>query len=39
MVAGKIASFIGQRYNLSEVPAAIRRLEQRQVLGKVAIIV
>src|SRR4028119_639892 len=36
MVAGKIASFIGQRYNLSEVPAAIRRLEQRQVLGKVA---
>jgi NADPH:quinone reductase-like Zn-dependent oxidoreductase len=37
MVAGKIVSFIGQRYNLSEVPAAIRRLEQRQMLGKVAI--
>lgn len=37
MVAGKIAPFIDQCYNLSEVPAAIRHLEQRQVLGKVAI--
>lgn len=39
MVAGKIAPFIHQRYNLSEVPTAIHQLEQRQVLGKVAIIV
>jgi NADPH:quinone reductase-like Zn-dependent oxidoreductase len=37
MIAGKIAPYIDQRYNLSEVPAAIRYLEQRQVLGKVAI--
>jgi 2-desacetyl-2-hydroxyethyl bacteriochlorophyllide A dehydrogenase len=37
MVAGKITPFIDQCYNLSEVPAAIRHLEQRQVLGKVAI--
>ncbi|MBD2211242.1 NAD(P)-dependent alcohol dehydrogenase [Nostoc linckia FACHB-104] len=37
MVAGKIAPFIDQRYSLSEVPAAIRHLEQRQVLGKVVI--
>jgi NADPH:quinone reductase-like Zn-dependent oxidoreductase len=37
MVAGKIAPFINQRYNLSEIPAAIRHLEQRQVMGKVAI--
>ncbi len=37
MVAGKIVPFINQRYNLSEVPTAIRHLEQRQVLGKVAI--
>ncbi|MEA5467542.1 NAD(P)-dependent alcohol dehydrogenase [Spirulina sp. 06S082] len=37
MVAGKIAPFIDQCYNLSEVPAAIRHLEQRQVKGKVAI--
>jgi NADPH:quinone reductase-like Zn-dependent oxidoreductase len=35
--AGKIAPFIDQRYNLSEVPIAIRHLEQRQVRGKVAI--
>jgi NADPH:quinone reductase-like Zn-dependent oxidoreductase len=35
--AGKIAPFIDRVYNLSEVPAAIRHLEQRQVLGKVAI--
>lgn len=35
--AGAIAPLIDQRYTLSEVPAAIRHLEQRQVLGKVAI--
>ncbi len=37
IVADKIVPFIDQHYNLSEVPAAIRHLEQRQVLGKVAI--
>ncbi|WP_009634271.1 NAD(P)-dependent alcohol dehydrogenase [Synechocystis sp. PCC 7509] len=37
IVAGKIVPFIDQCYNLSEVPAAIRHLEQRQVMGKVAI--
>jgi NADPH:quinone reductase-like Zn-dependent oxidoreductase len=37
--AGKISPFIDRRYNLSEVPAAIRYLEQRQVRGKVAICV
>jgi len=35
--AGKISPFIDRRYNLSEVPAAIRYLEQRQVRGKLAI--
>ncbi|MBE9030359.1 NAD(P)-dependent alcohol dehydrogenase [filamentous cyanobacterium LEGE 11480] len=35
--AGKIAPAIDQTYDLSEVPAAIRRVEQRQVRGKVAI--
>jgi NADPH:quinone reductase-like Zn-dependent oxidoreductase len=35
--AGKISPCIDRSYNLSEVPAAIRRLEQRQVIGKVAI--
>jgi NADPH:quinone reductase-like Zn-dependent oxidoreductase len=39
MVEGKITPYIDQRYNLSEVPTAIRYLEQRQVLGKVAIVV
>lgn len=34
MVAGKIASFIGQRYNLSEVPVAIRRLEHETSPGE-----
>lgn len=34
---GAIAPCIDQCYNLSEVPAAMRHLEQRQVLGKVAI--
>ncbi len=37
IVAGKIVPFINQRYKLSEVPVAIRHLEQRQVMGKVAI--
>jgi NADPH:quinone reductase-like Zn-dependent oxidoreductase len=37
MVEGKIAPYIDRCYNLSEVPTAIRYLEQRQVLGKVAI--
>ncbi len=35
--AGKIVPWIDRRYNLSEVPAAIRYLEQRQVVGKVVI--
>lgn len=37
MVAGKINPLIDQHYTLSEVPEAIRHLEQRQVVGKVAI--
>lgn len=35
--AGAIVPLICQRYSLSEVPEAIRHLEQRQVIGKVAI--
>jgi NADPH:quinone reductase-like Zn-dependent oxidoreductase len=35
--AGKIVPFIDRTYNLSEVPTAIRHLEQRQIRGKVAI--
>jgi NADPH:quinone reductase-like Zn-dependent oxidoreductase len=35
--AGKIVPFIDRSYPLSEVPEAIRYLEQRQVKGKVAI--
>jgi NADPH:quinone reductase-like Zn-dependent oxidoreductase len=35
--AGKIIPFVDRCYPLSEVPAAIRDLEQRQVKGKVAI--
>jgi NADPH:quinone reductase-like Zn-dependent oxidoreductase len=35
--AGKIVPLIDQTYNLSEVPEAIRQLEQRQVRGKIAI--
>jgi NADPH:quinone reductase-like Zn-dependent oxidoreductase len=35
---GAIAPFIDRRYNLSEVPTAIRYLEQRQAQGKVAIL-
>ncbi len=34
---GSIVPYIDQCYNLSEVPTAIRRLEQRQVFGKIAI--
>lgn len=37
IVAGKIVPFIERSYDLSEVPAAIRHLEHRQVMGKVAI--
>lgn len=37
--AGKITPFIDRRYNLNEVPAAISRLEQREIRGKVAIVV
>jgi 2-desacetyl-2-hydroxyethyl bacteriochlorophyllide A dehydrogenase len=35
--SGKIVPFIDRTYSLSEVPTAIRQLEQRQVRGKVAI--
>jgi NADPH:quinone reductase-like Zn-dependent oxidoreductase len=35
--AEKIVPFIDRTYNLSEVPMAIRHIEQRQVRGKVAI--
>ena len=35
--AEKIVPLIDRTYNLSEIPAAIRQLEQRQVRGKVAI--
>ena len=35
--AGKITPFIDRTYSLSEVPTAIRQLEQRQVRGKIAI--
>jgi D-arabinose 1-dehydrogenase-like Zn-dependent alcohol dehydrogenase len=34
---GKIVPYIDGRYSLSEVPVAIRRLEQRQVKGKIVI--
>jgi NADPH:quinone reductase-like Zn-dependent oxidoreductase len=37
LAAGKIVPFIDRTYNLSEVPTAIRQLEQRQVRGKIAI--
>jgi NADPH:quinone reductase-like Zn-dependent oxidoreductase len=37
LAEGKIAPFIGQRYALSEVPTAIRHLEERQVTGKAVI--
>ncbi|MBE9139524.1 NAD(P)-dependent alcohol dehydrogenase [Nodosilinea sp. LEGE 07088] len=35
--AGKIVPLIDRSYSLEEVPVAIRQLEQRQVVGKVAI--
>ncbi len=35
--AGKIVPLIDQLYSLDEVPTAIRRLEKRQVVGKLAI--
>lgn len=35
--AGKIMPLIDRFYSLEEVPAALRQLEQRQVVGKVAI--
>lgn len=35
--SGKISPFISQRCSLSEVPTAISALEQRQVMGKIAI--
>lgn len=37
--SGKITPFISQRCKLSEVPTAISALEQRQVMGKIAIAV
>ena len=37
LTAGKIAPYIGQRYDLSEVSQAIRHLEARQVQGKAVI--
>ncbi len=37
LAAGKIVPFIGQRYELDEVPNAIRHLEARQIIGKAVI--
>lgn len=37
LAAGKITPHIGQRYDLAEVPQAIRHLEARQVQGKAVI--
>lgn len=37
--ARKITPFIDRHYSLSEVPTAIRHLEERKVIGKVAIVV
>ncbi|WP_425214214.1 NAD(P)-dependent alcohol dehydrogenase [Tumidithrix helvetica] len=34
---GKITPFIDRHYSLSEVPTAIRHIEERQVMGKVVI--
>lgn len=39
LMSGKITPFIDRHYPLSEVPVAIRHLEQRQVRGKIAITV
>ena len=38
MEAGKVAPVIGKRYRLSEVPGAIRYLEEGHARGKVVII-
>ena len=35
--AGKVVPLIDHVYNLEEVPVAIRKLEQRQVVGKLAV--
>lgn len=37
IMADKISPYISQRYTLGEIPVAIRQLEQRQVMGKIAI--
>jgi NADPH:quinone reductase-like Zn-dependent oxidoreductase len=39
LAAGKIQPVIDRTYPLSEVPAAIHQLEQRQVTGKIAIVI
>jgi NADPH:quinone reductase-like Zn-dependent oxidoreductase len=39
LAAGKIQPVIDRTYSLSEVPIAIRQLEQRQVTGKIAIMI
>jgi NADPH:quinone reductase-like Zn-dependent oxidoreductase len=39
LAAGKIQPVIDRTYSLSEVPAAIHQLEQRQVTGKIAIVI
>jgi NADPH:quinone reductase-like Zn-dependent oxidoreductase len=39
LAAGKIQPVIDRTYPLSEVPAAIHQLEQRQVTGKIAIMI
>jgi NADPH:quinone reductase-like Zn-dependent oxidoreductase len=35
--AGKVVPFIDRRYSLSEVPIAIRYMEERQIQGKISI--
>ncbi|MGP1373751.1 MAG: NAD(P)-dependent alcohol dehydrogenase [Almyronema sp.] len=37
LAAGQLVPFVDRTYSLSEVPTAIRHLEQRQVRGKIAI--
>jgi NADPH:quinone reductase-like Zn-dependent oxidoreductase len=39
LAAGKIKPVIDRTYPLSEVPIAIHQLEQRQVTGKIAILI
>jgi NADPH:quinone reductase-like Zn-dependent oxidoreductase len=39
LAAGKIKPVIDRTYPLSEIPAAIHQLEQRQVTGKIAIVI